>query len=234
MKMNERGHGGRFWQATGRKAILATHQNIPDVKRADFNEVLESEPDYPLVIAFTATVVRTVHEYTEYGYGGTPTNPMEVLPCGWPWESAMYHHPYLLLNGKKDAEDKDLRNLVYQTYRFSGGIDNPAYKEKWAGWLYDLKNPEPVIPSKGCCFRAMGIVKSVKESVVVLHLEREGTRFVKGWERDITIMLDKGVENPEEGDKYVLKGIITPFSPTYKDLEYKAVVCEKLEEKQKS
>jgi len=223
-----------FWQATDSKAILATHQNIPDVKVADFNDSLEAALDYPLVIAFTATVVRTEHEYTEYGCGGMPGNPMAVLPCGWPWDSAMYHHPYLLLNGKKDAEDKDLKDLVYQTYRFSEGLSNPAYKEKWAVRLYDLKDPEPVEPSKGCCFRAMGIVQSVKETVVVLHLEREGTRLLKGWERDITIMLDEGVENPEEGGKYVLKGIITPFSPTYKDLEYKAVVCERLEEKQKS
>ena len=42
MKMNERSHEGRFWEATDRKAILASHQNMPESKVADFNRTSRS------------------------------------------------------------------------------------------------------------------------------------------------------------------------------------------------
>jgi len=80
--------------------------------------------------------------------------------------------------------------------------------------LYNLEDPEPVAPSKGCCFRATGVVMTVKDGEVVLHLKKEDTRYNKGWEKDMTVRLAEGVETPEEGGKYMLRWTVTPFALT--------------------
>lgn len=56
MKMNERSSYCRFWEATDRAVVMASHQNAPGIKLDDFKEALEDS---------------RFARFTEFGVGGS-------------------------------------------------------------------------------------------------------------------------------------------------------------------
>ncbi|KAF1942060.1 hypothetical protein EJ02DRAFT_346414, partial [Clathrospora elynae] len=71
--------------------------------------------------------------------------------------------------------------------------------------INDLQYPKLIVPSKGCCFRLVETVTGVDGRGVKVHVSKEDTPFVKGWEKDITVQLAEGMEEAETGGIYVLR-----------------------------
>ena len=111
----------------------------------DFVDVLKEPKIYDgesqMHIAFAATV-------TENGRN-EGLDSIRILPRGWPWVDAMNKGVSLVLEGKQDASDNDLKDMVYKTYRFSGAYGVDPSLNKWSGYLDKLQDPQPVEPSKG-------------------------------------------------------------------------------------
>jgi hypothetical protein len=229
VKIKDNSTQHKFWEATDREAVLASHKNATMAKLEDFEGLLGGTRSVggrsPMHIAFTATVIRISRfEVDEF----------KVLPCGWPWEAAIQKSIGLVLNGQECGWHDDLRDMVYRTYRFSGTLRVKASSNGWSGNFDRLHDPEPVEPRQGCCFRIVGRVTRVNGQEVEVHVAQEPTRVMemqglKSWEKDITVHLVEGVEKPETGKLYVFKGLLEPFTD-FNNMKFMAEVCDRIEE----
>ncbi|KAI4699559.1 hypothetical protein J4E81_004583 [Alternaria sp. BMP 2799] len=225
------------FEATDRAVITASHQNAPTVKLEDFAEALDdshfTKRLSPMHIAFTATVIRVERNFTDFGVGGSDFDPFKILPCGWPWESPLTTEVNVVITGQDTVWAENLEPLVYGHYRFSGSLGTGS--SPLTGWpksLDVLKDPETVEPSSGCCFRIAGKVKEVNGRSVKVSVKREKTRYANGWEKDVSVDLSEGVQEPEVDASYVFKGHLEPFTKVFKDIKFIAETCNKTGETQ--
>jgi len=100
----------------------------------------------------------------------------------------------------------------------------------WPKSLDVLKDPETVEPSSGCCFRIAGKVKEVNGRSVKVSVKREKTRYAGGWEKDVTVQLSEGVQEPDVGASCVIKGHLERFTPVFKDVKFIAETFKEVKE----
>ncbi|KAI4918277.1 hypothetical protein J4E90_002661 [Alternaria incomplexa] len=187
----------------------------------------------PMHIAFTATVIRVERNFTDFGVGGSDFDPFKILPCGWPWESPLTTEVNVVITGQDTVWAENLEPLVYGHYRFSGSLGTGS--SPLTGWpksLDVLKDPETVEPSSGCCFRIAGKVKEVNGRSVKVSVKRDKTRYANGWEKDVSVDLSEGVQEPEVDASYVFKGHLEPFTKVFKDIKFIAETYNKTGETQ--
>ena len=235
--MNERSSSCRFWEATDGAVVSASHQSAPTVKLEDFAEALDNsrftKALSPIHIAFTATVIRVERSFTDFGMGGSDFDPFKILPCGWPWESPLSTEVNVAITGQDTVWAENLKPLVYGHYRFSGSLGTGSSPPTgWPKSLDVLKDPETVEPSSGCCFRIAGKVQEVNGRSVKVSVKREKTRYANGWEKDVSVDLSEGVQEPEVDASYVFKGHLEPFTKVFKDIKFIAETCNKTGETQ--
>ncbi|KAI4612209.1 hypothetical protein J4E83_007761 [Alternaria metachromatica] len=232
MKMNERSSSCRFWEATDGAVVSASHQSAPTVKLEDFAEALDdshfTKRLSPIHIAFTATVIRVERSFTDFGMGGSDFDPFKILPCGWPWESPLSTEVNVAITGQDTVWAENLKPLVYGHYRFSGSLGTGSSPPTgWPKSLDVLKDPETVEPSSGCCFRIAGKVKKVDGRSVKVSVKREKARYADGWEKDVTVELSEGVQEPELDASYVFNGLLEPFTKVFKDIKFIVETCNR-------
>ena len=88
----------------------------------------------------------------------------------------------------------------------------------WSETVHAITDSQPVEPSKGFCFRTVGIVKVL--------CRKEPRNDLKGWEQNAAVHLAEDVNKPEYGGMYVFKGLVEVST----DVKLMTEVCEKMEE----
>ncbi|CAA9958124.1 hypothetical protein PTMSG1_01697 [Pyrenophora teres f. maculata] len=200
-------------------------------------ERVPCEPN-PINLAFTATVIRIERALSEFGNEGG--DQITILPCGWPWGTVLSDDLFdLKITGQQDSWEKEMRNLIYGTYRFSGTfktcVASPVVR------IGDQKDPETVEPKQGCCFRMVGKVLKVNGRKLDVCVKQDARRTVKGWEKVVTVQLMDGVGEPEPDAPYVFKGSLKPFMnvrkasiklfpDVFKHTKFVVEVCEQMGE----
>ncbi|KAE8850700.1 hypothetical protein PTNB85_01116 [Pyrenophora teres f. teres] len=203
-----------------------------------FDDSRFTKESNPINLAFTATVIRIERTLSEFRNEGG--DQITILPCGWPWGTVLSDDLFdLKITGQQDSWEKDMRNLIYGTYRFSG-----TFKTRVASPVVrigDLKDPETVEPKQGCCFRMVGKVLKMNGRKVDVCVKQDARRTVKGWEKVVTVQLMDGVGEPEPDAPYVFKGSLKPFMnvrkasiksfpDVFKHTKFVVEVCEQMGE----
>jgi hypothetical protein len=136
---------------------------------------------------------------------------LQILPCGWPYNDVIDTEIQLVLTGQHFAWPEDIMKLVYRTYCFTSSYMYGT-EPGWPETVHAIKDPQPIEPSKGCCFRIAGIVVKVKGTVVKVFCKKESCNDLKGWEKRVALHLAEDVNKPEPGGMYVIKALLEPFA----------------------
>lgn len=74
------------------------------------------------------------------------------------------------------------------------------------------------------------MVKEVQDRKITVHVVEAESLVSKGWELDVVVHLEEGLSDPRVGGKYIFKGTLDPFERDFKDVNFRAEVCEEVGE----